>query len=132
MIVPDASAVVLLLLDSESEPRAERARQVLACDPTWLVPEYWRVELVSAARGLWLGKHLTNAQASAAVTAVAQMVTETVPTTLLLPRMWELRSSLTTREAGYVAAAELGASTLVTADRRISKAGVARCPVLVL
>ena len=53
----------------------------------------------------------------------------TAPTGPCLPRMWELRSNLSTYDAGYVAVAESHDLTLVTADVRIAKAGVARCPV---
>jgi predicted nucleic acid-binding protein len=46
--------------------------------------------------------------------------------------MWELRSNLSTYDAGCVAVAEAHDVTLVTADARIAKAGVARCAVRVI
>lgn len=129
MIVPDASAVALLFADVEADSRVMAARAVLAADPVWVTPEHWHTEVLSVIRGLWLGKKLDIERAERSVATLAQMVVITAPTAPLIPRMWELRSSLSTYDAGYVAAAEANGCTLITADARIGRAGVARCPV---
>ncbi|MCL2092330.1 MAG: type II toxin-antitoxin system VapC family toxin [Micrococcales bacterium] len=132
MIVPDASAVALLVADPGADPRVTTARQVLVADPAWAVPEHWRTEVLSAVRGLWLGHKLDDDLAHRAVAALAQMVVQVTPTLLLLDRMWQLRSAMSTYDAGYVAAAEAHACTLVTADARLARSGAARCPVHVI
>ncbi len=43
--------------------------------------------------------------------------------------MWQVRDNLSAYDAAYVAAAEVRDATLVTADARIARAGVARCPI---
>lgn len=132
MIVPDASAVALLLADPDADPRAATARQVLSADPAWAVPDHWRTEVLSVVRGLWLGHKLDDAQARRAVATLAQMVVQATPTLLLLDRMWELRSTMSAYDAGYVAAAEVHSCSLVTADARLARSGAARCPVHVI
>lgn len=129
MIVPDASVVALLFADVEADSRVTAARAALAADLVWVAPEHWHTEVLSVIRGLWLGKKLDAARAERSVATLAQMVVITSPTAPLIPRMWELRSSLSTDDAGCVAAAEAHGCVLVTADARIGRAGVARCPV---
>lgn len=127
MIVPDASAVVLLFSDAAADPRVIVARRALSEDPVWAVPEAWRTEVLSAFRGMWLGGKLDDRRAERAVLTLQQMTVDVIPTELLLPRMWELRSSVTAYDASYVAAAELRSCSLVTADARIARSGAARC-----
>ncbi len=132
MIVVDASAAALLFADPAADTRAKTARTVLEADPAWIVPEHWHTEVFSAIHGLWLGKKLDDAHAERATSTLARMVVGSTPTAPLLPRMWELRSSLSAYDAAYVAAAESHACTLVTADARIARSGAARCPVQVI
>lgn len=132
MIVAAASAAILLFTDQDTDPRVESARQVLLADPAWIVPEHWHTEMFSAIRGLWLGKKLGDGQAERATKALAQMTVGTTSTAPLLPRMWELRSSLSAYDAAYVAAAESHGMTLVTADARIARSGAARCDIHVI
>ncbi len=129
MIVPDASAFALLLTD---DPRADEADRVLRADPAWLVPEHWHVEVLAVIRGLLLGGKLDQPRADAAVAALTSATVAVTSTAPLLARMWQLRSNLSAYDAGYVAAAEAHDLTLVTADVRIARAGVARCPVRTL
>jgi len=132
VIVPDASAVALLFADPAADARVVAARQLLAADPTWAAPEHWRTEVLSVVRGLWLGHKLDDDQAQRAVSALAQMVVVTVPTLTVWERMWQLRSSLSTYGAGYVAVAETYSCPLVTADARIARSGVAGCDIHVI
>lgn len=127
MIVPDASAFALTFTGDDS--RAEEADRALRADPAWLVPEQWHVEVLAVIRGLLLGGKLDEARAEAAVVALASTTVAVTPTAPLLPRMWQVRSNLSAYDAAYVAAAEAHDATLVTADARIARAGVARCPV---
>ncbi|MFE6508660.1 type II toxin-antitoxin system VapC family toxin [Nocardioides sp. NPDC057767] len=129
MIVPDASAVALLFSDPDTDPRVNAATKILADDPEWIVPEIWRTEVLSVFRGLSLGGKLTPNDGDRALHWLQAITVITAPTGPCLTRMWELRSNLSTYDAGYVAVAESHDLTLVTADVRIAKAAVARCPV---
>ncbi|WP_448061098.1 type II toxin-antitoxin system VapC family toxin [Cellulomonas hominis] len=129
MIVPDASAFALLFTD---DPRADEADRALRADPAWLVPEHWHVEVLAVIRGLLLGGKLDQPRADAAVAALTSATVAVTSTAPLLARMWQVRSNLSAYDAGYVAAAEAHDLTLVTADGRIARAGVARCPVRTL
>ena len=127
MIVPDASAFALLL--TGDDPRADEADRVLRADPVWVVPEQWHIEVLAVVRGLLLGGKLDPAGADAAVAALATATVDVMPTAPLLPRMWQVRDNLSAYDAAYVAAAEVRDATLVTADARIARAGVARCAI---
>lgn len=129
MIVPDASAVALRFVNASIDERGREARAVLARDPGWAVPEHWRVEVFSAIRGLWLDSTFDDERAVRAIAVLRDLVVEVIPTHLLLPRMWDLRSSLSAYDAGYVAAAETRGCTLVTADARITRTDAPRCPM---
>lgn len=50
----------------------------------------------------------------------------------LLNRVWELRDNLSAYDASYVALAELLDCSLLTANARLSRAPLARCPITVL
>ncbi|OLF05330.1 hypothetical protein BLA60_36480 [Actinophytocola xinjiangensis] len=130
MIVPDASAALLLFIPSD--PRAERADAELSADPKWVVPEHWRTEVLSGLRGLVLGGKLAATDAELAVGWLSRATVAVASTGPHLERMWQLRSNLSMYDAGYVAVAEQHDATLVTADARIEKAGVAHCPVRVI
>lgn len=132
MIVLDASVAALLFSDPTSDDRVVTATRVLHGDPDWLVPEHWRVEFLSTIRGLVIGAKLDTGDAAAAIRWLSAVTVAVVPTGPLVPRIWELRTNLTAYDAGYVAAAESHDLTLVTADARIAKAGVARCPIRVI
>ncbi len=130
MIVPDASAFALIF--TGDDPRADEADRVLRADPAWLVPEHWQVEVLAVIRGLLLGGKLDQTRADAAVATLISATVAVTPTAPLLTRMWQVRANLSTYDAAYVAAAEVHDLTLVTADARIARAGVARCPVRTL
>jgi predicted nucleic acid-binding protein len=132
VIVVDASVAALLFADPAVEPRVKTARAALARDPAWVVPEHWKTEVFSTLRGLWLGRRLSDDRAQRAVHSIPRMVVSVVPTDSLLPRMWELRGNVTGYDAAYIAAAEVYGCALVTADTRLSRTGVARCPIDVI
>lgn len=132
MIVPDASVAVLLFGDPAVEPRVVDATRVMRADPDWLVPEHWRVEVLSTVRGLATGGKLSPDDAESAVRWLMSAAVAVAPTGPQVSRIWELRANLSSYDAGYVAVAESHDLTFVTADARIAKAGVARCPVRVI
>ena len=129
MIVPDASVVVQHLADPDVDERAVRATEILEADTHWLVPEHWRLEVVNALRGLMFAGQLTDGDAYRILDWLRLATVIAVPTGPLVSRIWELRSNLTAYDAAYVAVAEANDVTLVTADARIARAGVARCAI---
>lgn len=132
MIVPDASAAALLFGCTDADSRVRDASELLRADPEWVVPEHWRTEVLSVIRGLTLGRKLDPERAERAIIWLQSVTIITAPTSPLLVRMWHLRDNLSAYDAGYVAVAEAHDVTLVTADVRIARAGVARCPVRVI
>lgn len=132
MIVLDASVAVLLFGDPGVDSRVIEATRVMRGDPDWLVPEHWRIEFLSTVRGLALGGKIDPVDADEAVRWLGAVTVAVAPTGPHVPRIWELRANLSAYDAGYVAVAESYDLTLVTADARIAKAGVARCPVRVM
>ena len=129
MQVVDASVAAFLFIDPADDARADQALARLNRDGEWLVPEHWRLELFSFIRGLGRSGQLDKGEAQYAVTRLEHLEAHVVPTPLLLPRMWELRDSLSGYDAAYVAAAEFYGCALVTADTRIARSGAARCQI---
>lgn len=127
MIVIDASTLADALTDDGSVGRRSRAE--LARDAHWVAPEHFLVETFSAIRGRHLGARISTPRALDAVDALATATIETLPTTALLPRMWQLRDHLTGYDAAYVAAAETYGCPLVTADARLARTSDLRCEV---
>ena len=68
-------------------------------------------------------------QAAQAHADLLDLAIELWPYELLATRAWELRHDLSSYDASYVALAELTAATLVTLDRRLSRAPGLRCTV---
>lgn len=127
MIVPDASVLTGALIDDGPTGRACRA--ALGADAHWAAPEHLLVEVFTAVRGRYLGGHLGAARTREAVTALTELVIDTVTAPSLLTRMWALRDLFSGYDAAYVAAAELFESPLVTADVRLARSAAALCVV---
>jgi len=127
LIVTDASVLVNALTDDG--PIGQVARSELARDVHWSGPEHVVVETFSAIRGQLFQRKITEARARDAVDALSDSAVELLPTTPLLPRMWELREKVSAYDAAYVAAAELHECALLTAVGRLSRADGLRCQI---
>lgn len=125
-IVCDASAVASLLLDSGPEGRW--ATDALA-GADLAAPGPLPFEVANIIRRHELAGRITADQAVQAHTDLVDLAVELWPYSLLAPRVWQLRRNLTAYDAGYVALAELLCATLVTLDRRLSRAPGLRCAV---
>lgn len=112
-----------------ADTRGRKARAAMGRDPEWAAPEHWKVEVLSAVRGLLLGGKISEELATRAAGRIPKLGVDTVPVDRLLPRMWQLRASLSAYDAGYVALAELRNLTLVTADGRLARAATVHCRV---
>lgn len=118
MIVVDASAVVEYLV---REPRNDALVERVVGDRSH-APHLLDVEVAHALRGFVLRGELTAIRASEALSDAAELTIERYPHVLLLRRAWELRDSMSTYDAVYVALAELLQAPLVTCDSRVANA----------
>ena len=129
MIVADASVLVNAL--SDTEQAGQTARTLLA-DEEIAVPDFADVEVVSALRGLWLGKKITARRFATAVDDLLLLPAERYPSRPLMTRAVELRANVHPHDATYVALAEMLACRLVTTDKRLGRASGPRCRIEVL
>jgi predicted nucleic acid-binding protein len=95
-------------------------------------PHLLDVEVLSAVRRHALSGRLGDTAARDAVTAVRDLPVIRHGHDLLLDRALQLRDSITAYDGVYVALAEILGATLVTGDRRLSRAPGLRCPVSVI
>lgn len=129
MLVVDASVLVVALADDDTQGILVRGRlrgEVLAA------PEIVDLEVGSVLRRLVKGGNVLPKRATLALDDLGVMPLDRVSHRMLMVRCWELRDNLTMYDAAYVALAELLDATLLTGDRRLSRATGPRCPVEVL
>jgi predicted nucleic acid-binding protein len=125
VIVVDASVLATALGDDAADGDAARERlrgEDLAA------PEIVDLEVTS----VWRRTLREERRASLALADLADLPLRRAPHLPLLARCWELRHNLTPYDAAYVALAEALEVTLVTADRRLSRATGVQCEVEVL
>lgn len=86
--------------------------------------------VVAALREMVRRGLVTAGVARAAARRAGGMRARQYPFEPFLDRVWELRDSVTTYDAWYIALAESLDVPLVTADTRLRQAADPRCPVL--
>lgn len=130
LVVVDASAVVLLVASSHDAGDRLAARLTNA---VLHAPHILPVEVDSALRGLVAGRVLSEGEAMAARQQAGRMPVDLWAWDALgeraWERAWEMRSNLSTYDAGYVALAEHIGATLITADARLARAPGVRCAI---
>jgi len=117
MIVVDASVILDALLAGESAVAASLDSGEPVCAPHLL-----DVEIAQVLRRLAAAGSLPPGRAAEALEALGVLPVLRYPHYQLLPRIWELRHSLTAYDAAYVALAESLDAVLVTRDRRMASA----------
>ncbi len=125
MIVLDASAVVLALLN-DSEARRSLASETVA------VPHLVDSEVAHALRAQVLRGRVGAADAQTALERWARLGLRRFAAVGLLDRVWLLRENLSAYDATYVALAEALGCALVTADARLARAPGPRCSITVV
>lgn len=130
MIVLDASVMANLVGDDGPAGQVARARVALATHLA--APDLVDVETVTVLRKRWRAGDLTARRFKAAIDDLLDLPIDRFPTGPLMRRAYDLRANVTPYDAAYVALAEALASTLVTADVRLSRAPGVRCPIEVL
>lgn len=130
MIVVDASVLANLVGDDTAA--GERARARLGAAASASVPDLADVETVSTLRRRWLAGDLAAARFQLAIDDLLSLPITRMPVGPLLPRVFELRASVTAYDACYVALAEALDCPLVTSDRRLANAAAITCVTEVL
>jgi predicted nucleic acid-binding protein len=124
MLVVDAALVVAALVDGG--PDGSWADGVLASDHL-AAPHLMLVEVANILRRGVLSGDLTADTASMAHADLLDLRVELFPYAPFAPRVWELRESVTSYDAWYVALAESLDAKLATLDLRLSRATGPRC-----
>ena len=126
-LVLDSSALVALLVDAGSDgdwvANAVGSAQIAA-------PELALFEAANVLRRRQLMGDLESVEATLAHNDLLALPVQLWPYPAISERTWELRGSLTTYDASYVALAELLNASVVTLDTRLAGANGPRCPVL--
>jgi predicted nucleic acid-binding protein len=97
-----------------------------------VAPDLLDLEVTSVLRRLVAARAVDQRRAGLALQDLGDLPVHRAPARPLLPRIWQLRHTLTVYEAAYVALAETSGSVLLTADARIAGASGPECIVEVL
>lgn len=117
MIVVDSSAVVDVLA---SVPGAEGLRSLLGGEEL-NAPDLLDYEVMSALRGLTLGRHLTARRAEDLLSDFEDLpIRRWSAAHVLRRRAFQLRDNLSAYDAAYVVLAEALECSLVTRDQRLA------------
>ena len=120
MIVIDASALLEMLLQTG---KAERLMQRALADSERLnAPELLDIEAANVMRRLTQRKEISLQRAEQAFEDFSQLIIERHSHAPLLPRIWELRDSMSAYDAAYIALAEGLGAPLLTCDARLARA----------
>jgi predicted nucleic acid-binding protein len=126
-IVVDASVVVAALVDGG--PNGEWAEKVVESGSLY-GPELVRVESTNILRRLERAKEINTPEANAAYEDLMQLDIELLPFEPFGNRVWELRHTVTSYDAWYVAVAESLKLPLATLDERLAASSGPKCKFL--
>jgi predicted nucleic acid-binding protein len=129
MLVVDASCLYDVLVDG---PAAESIRARLATDPDHAAPHVIDVEVLSVLRRDHQLGRLDMTATTQAVDDLRTWPVDRFGHQVFLARAWELRNSVRTWDAMYVALAEALDAPLLTLDTRLAHAQGLGCSVEVL
>jgi predicted nucleic acid-binding protein len=123
-LVIDASLVVSALVDTGETGRW--AESLVGSGPL-SAPHLMPVEVANILRRTAANGEITQDVASMAHADLLDLRVELFPYAPFAPRAWELRHSVTSYDAWYVALAEFLGSSLATLDRRLARTAGPRC-----
>lgn len=124
-LVIDASVLVAALLPGE---HARPARAALTGADELAAPEHLGVEVLNVLRRLARRDADSAPAVEAARRALAELALTPVPLGVLHERIWQLRDTLTSYDAAYLAAAEHLGAELLTYDTALIEHPDRRCP----
>ena len=120
MIVLDASAVIEWLLQSPTGIKVDK--RIFSPSESLHAPHLLDVEVAQVLRRYVREKAITAQRGEEGLQDLGDLPLNRYPHDILVPRVWELRATLTAYDAVYVALAELLDAPLLTCDRRIASA----------
>jgi len=126
-VVVDSSVLVAALVDTGSH--GTWSEEILA-SCSLHAPELARAEATNILRRLERAKEITTPEANAAHDDLMQLNLELFAFDPFADRIWELRHTVTSYDAWYVAVAEALRLPLATLDVRLSKATGLACDFL--
>jgi predicted nucleic acid-binding protein len=121
MAVIDASALVELLLNTRRA--ADIGKRAFAGDELLQAPSLIDLEVMQVLRRHVRGGALSLSRAQEALHDLIMFPLERYGHELLLPRIWQLRDSMSAYDASYVALAETLDEPLLTCDDRLARTG---------
>lgn len=120
MIIVDASTLLEALLRTSSAEAVEK--RLFAAGETLHAPHLLDIEVTQVIRRHTIAGEVSEERGSAALADLIDFPIRRYPHGILLPRVWELRNTLTAYDAVYVALAEALDAPLLTRDRRLAAA----------
>src|SRR5580700_5984300 len=118
VIVLDASAAIEWLLQSPTGIKIDR--RIFSRSESLHAPHLLDIEVTQVLRRYVREKLITTQRGQEALEDLAGLPLDRYPHDFLLPRVWDLRATLTAYDAVYVALAELLDAPLLTCDRKIA------------
>ena len=118
MIVLDASAAIELLLQSPAGVKIEK--RIFSRSETLHAPHLLDVEVAQVLRRFVRDKMITVQRGQDALEDLGDLPLNRYPHEFLIPRVWEIRATLSAYDAVYVALAELLDAPLLTCDGKIA------------
>lgn len=120
MIVLDASAAIEWLLQSRAGIKIDK--RIFSVSESLHAPHLLDLEVAQVLRRYVREKLITAQRGREALEDLGDLQLNRYPHEFLIPRVWDLPTTLTAYDAVYVALAELLDAALVTCDRRIASA----------
>jgi predicted nucleic acid-binding protein len=120
VIVLDASAAIEWLLQSPAGVKIDR--RIFSPSESLHAPHLLDVEVAQVLRRYVREKTIPAQRGQEALEDFGDLALHRYPHDFLIPRIWELRTTLTAYDAAYVALAELLDAPLLTCDGKIASA----------
>jgi predicted nucleic acid-binding protein len=120
VIVLDASAAIEWLFQSPAGRKIDR--RMFIPSESLHAPHLIDVEVAQVLRRYVRDKTITAQRGQEALEDLRDLPLSRYPHDFLIPRIWELRATLTAYDAVYVALAELLGAPLLTCDGKIASA----------
>ena len=120
MIVLDATAAIEWLLRSAVGVKIDR--RIFSPSESLAAPHLLDIEVAQVLRRYVRDKTIAAQRGEEALEDLSDMPLRRYPHDFLIPRVWQLRATLTAYDAVYVALAEVLDAPLLTCDGRIASA----------
>ena len=120
MIILDASAAIEWLLRTQTGIKVDK--RIFSPQVPLHAPHLLDVEVAQVLRRYVRDRTITPQRGQEALEDLGDLPLNRYPHDFLIPRVWELRATLTAYDAIYVALAELLDAPLLTCDGRIASA----------